>query len=80
MIGSLGNPFGVRIIEDHNLVIKYQVRFPRSKRKRIVKKWNKQERNFKYKPDMSYYQTASGAIICHPAAKTVLKQYLEGRV
>ena len=77
--GSSGSPFGVRFIEDHNLVIKYQFKWPRSKRKRIRQKWEKQEKNFKYKPDMSYYQTGSGAFIGHPAAIAVLKQHIQRR-
>jgi hypothetical protein len=77
MIGQFGSLYGVRFIEDHNLVIKYQFRWPRSKRRRIRQKWEKQEYNFKYKPDMSYYQTGSGAFIGHPAAIAVLRKNLD---
>jgi len=53
------------IIEDSHLLSKTQVRFPRSKKKRIRKKWAKQERNFSYRPSKEIYPMGD-TILCHP--------------
>jgi hypothetical protein len=46
-------------------VTRKQTKFPRSKRRRIIKKWSKQDRNYSvtHKP-LSYL--VQGKLICHP--------------
>lgn len=40
----------IQVVEDiHLKKEKYQFRFPKSKKKRIRKKWSKRESNFRYK-------------------------------
>ena len=59
------NLAGFEIIESVHLVEKRQFRFPRSKKKRIKKKWAKQDKNYKYFPQENYY-IIGNKIICHP--------------
>jgi len=51
-----------RIIQDVNMV--EQVRFPRSKKRRIRKKWKNRPEN--YGPSTSLWMLKNGTIICHP--------------
>lgn len=48
------SPSGIRIIESPHAVIREQIRFPKSKKKRIRKKWAKRECNFRTVP-MVYF-------------------------
>ena len=71
-----------KIIVDTKLCRRYQFRFPRSKKKRIRKKWVKRLQNFKVEPLMCAYKLRDGSFICHPVMLNVLRQYLtqEGHV
>lgn len=60
------------IIENINLVVTEQVKFPRSKKKRIKKKWGKNPKNFITKPDLSCYMFGNN-VICHPVVAKELK-------
>lgn len=42
-----------------------QIRFPRSKRRRIQKKWSKRDENFKIWSEPLAF-LANGTLICHP--------------
>ena len=69
---------GFRIIEDESLVIRGQVKFPRSKKKRIQKKWRGNVANWLPRPDLNYYINHKfGIISCHPVAAKALKAYAE---
>lgn len=63
---------GKKIISSPSLVKKIQVKFPRSKRKRIRKKFAKNEANYKTVVDESVYVTRD-CIICHPSVACHLK-------
>jgi hypothetical protein len=56
---------GFTILESPYLQDKVQTRFPRSKAKRIRKKWKKQDKNYSYAPSKQIY-IAGGEIMCHP--------------
>jgi hypothetical protein len=64
---------GMQIITNTWLTKRVQVKFPRSKKKRIRKKWAKCSKNFKEVPDMSYFITGR-TIIMHPVALEKLKR------
>jgi len=64
MIGAFG---GIKIVENYNLVERQQFRFPRSKGKRISKKFSKDCKNYKTKPDPNVYHLPNqNTIVCHP--------------
>ena len=64
----------MNIIEDENIVVVKQTRFPRSKKKRIKKKWAGNNRNFTAYPDMNYYfDKQRNVVYAHPVAARILK-------
>jgi hypothetical protein len=65
---------GFQIIEDHNLVLKTQIRFPRSKKKRIRNKWSARKENWKITPDPTYYHWGN-QIVCHPVMAEKLRNH-----
>ena len=68
---------GLKIIEDTNLGSRVQVRFPRSKRKRIRRKWSKDQRNYVFKPDTAFYTNIKGGyIICHPSMADEIRRQI----
>lgn len=69
----MNNPYGgFQIVESKTLVIKYQYRFPKSKRRRIRKKWKKDLKNWKTKVDPQCY-FLNNQIICHPEVAEKLR-------
>lgn len=62
---------GVRIIESHLMVEFY--RQPVSKRKRIVKKWRKNSRNWR---PMKHAYFVNGAYVMHPETAEHLRKAL----
>lgn len=70
---------GFQIIESKTLVIKYQYRFPKSKRRRIRKKWKNNPNNYKTRPDPQYY-LLNNQIICHPIMAERLRKYESSQV
>lgn len=54
--------FGVRIFESWHTAEQY--RFPRSKKRRIRKKWEKDDTNFR--ASRTAYHLPNGSIVCHP--------------
>lgn len=65
MINTL---FGLPVIVSQHAekIERTQVRFPRTKKKRIQKKWSKQERNYKITAIPLAFRTPMG-IIVHPS-------------
>lgn len=59
------NIFGVQIITSPRLVESRQFRFPRSKKKRIRKKWMRRSANFKNFPSRTILQIG-GQWVMHP--------------
>lgn len=65
------NIMGLTIIETVGATIREQIRFPRSKRRRIIKKWEKQEKNFTYTPTCF---KVGNTLLCHPAVASLLRR------
>lgn len=61
------------IIESKWLTKRVQVRRPKSKKRRIQKKWAKRDENFRSVPDEHIY-LAAGRIICHPQMARELRE------
>ncbi len=59
-------------ISSANLTKRFQYRFPKSKRRRIRKKWQKDPKNWRTVPDDMIYLMGNRAI-CHPATLEKLK-------
>lgn len=68
----MNNLYGFDIIESHAMVETYQYRFPRSKKKRIRKKWDKRPNNFKTRPRKDFLQYGNH-FICHPVMAAKLR-------
>lgn len=66
---------GLRVVESEFAVDRRQVRFPRSRRRRIRQKWAKDESNFTSKPAM--YRFADGTVLVHPILARQLRNQLE---
>ncbi len=66
---------GYRLLSSPALTVRTQVRFPRSKRKRIRKKWAKRSRNWTVRPREDFFIIAeSRTILGHPQAISRLRQ------
>lgn len=61
-----------RIFESPYLTRLVQTRFPRSKKRRIRKKWAKRQENFRSEPDPCAY-ILSGVLYAHPATARAMK-------
>ena len=55
---------GMRIVQSVNAVSRKQIKFPRSNKKRMQKKWTKNNKNYDIRPAIFM---VSGNIIAHPA-------------
>jgi len=79
-MSTLLNHFGgMQIIESAALVV--QFRRPRTKKRRIQKKWAKKPANFRPRPDVLFDQ-ARGVVYAHPITARRLKaaaRYSSGR-
>jgi len=70
--GVLG---GIKVIPNPNMIKLVQSRFPRSKSKRIRKKWKKDLHNWHSKPsDEVYADMSRGVIYCHPVMFRRIKE------
>lgn len=67
--------FGIKIIENHNLVKRVQFKFPKSKRKRIRKKFKKDQVNYRNEPDRTLYHMPNlRQIVCHPVVAAEIRR------
>lgn len=64
----------LRIIESPLLADRVQVRFPRSKKRRIQKKWRKREANYRLIPKRDVYRFGD-ALICHPVIAREIRKH-----
>lgn len=66
--GSLGMINGINVVTSAHLprfkIVQY--RFPKTKKKRIQKKWKKQKKNFKQIPINTSYVINGNTLIVHP--------------
>lgn len=60
-----------------HLVERKQVRFPRSKRRRIRKKWSKRMENWRESPSPYIYQLMGRTLVMHPAMLVRLREVLD---
>src|ERR1043166_6115606 len=65
-------PSMYRIIENEFLSSRIRFRFPRSKKKRIRRKWAKQEKNYRQEPMKDMYMMGD-TLIAHPLIAKVLR-------
>ncbi len=77
MLGSL---YGMRVVESVNVGERKQFRFPRSRRRRIQKKWRRDPRNWRTRANGEYLfvkQPRGGQmIVCHPEDARRLRKRL----
>ena len=77
---TLGNllerkaPASFKLVSSTLMSERKQFRFPKSKKKRIRKKWSKRESNYRYEPMKQYY-IINDTIYAHPS---VIKKIKEG--
>lgn len=64
---------GLKIVESEFLV--EQFRFPRSKKKRIRKKWANRQEN--WRPDIKRAYQIGDSLICHPIFAQRLREQLK---
>lgn len=64
---------GFKIIESRWLTKRIQFRFPRTRKKRMMKKWLRNSRNFRDVPSLDIYQTPFG-VVCHPEMAKSLRR------
>lgn len=66
--GVLGNfgMFGIEMVPNSLLADRRQTRFPKSKSRRIRRKWTKRQSNWSMVPRMSYYMMGN-QLIAHPS-------------
>lgn len=73
------NLYGIKVVTNTYLTETKQVRFPRSKSKRIRKKWSKNQKNFnEYPSDKVYFTDYNGSqmFICHPAMMDKIREIM----
>ena len=61
-----GGLYGLRIVTEPTLSKRVQVKFPKSKKRRMRKKWAKDQKNWKTVPLDTIYQMGN-TLIMHPA-------------
>jgi len=80
--------YGIPIHTSRFLEKDVQVKFPRTKKKRMQKKWSKQKKNYIAKPDtetvyvidtskLGFGFGGGKQIICHPDLATIIQEKLE---
>lgn len=74
-LGLSGLLSGVRVYSSPHMADRKQVRFPRTKKRRIRKKWAKRPENYKTIPWDKVYQMGD-AIYAHPAMIEKLKRQM----
>ena len=76
---NLHDHFGdFQIIESQSMTETYQFRFPRSKKKRIKKKWQKRPNNFKTRPRKDFLLYGN-YVICNPIMAAKLRRQIQIR-
>ena len=64
-----------KVVGNPILVVARQIRFPRSKKKRIRKKWSRDPRNIVYDPDPMCY-VVGNTILAHPSVAQILREQI----
>jgi len=73
LVNSFGPPAPkLLIVENPLLCDRIQVKFPRSNKQRIRKKWAKRASNWKSVPKRDVYKIG-GMLVCHPITATAIR-------
>lgn len=67
---------GIRVIQSLHATKRVQFRFPRSKSKRIRKKFQKNEKNFRTEPT-AYFMQNRNSMVVHPTIYKTLTEIQE---
>ena len=67
------------LIGSPHVLSRQQVRFPRSKRKRIRKKWAKQEKNFALRPSNKIYYIGQRTCVIHPELLKEIRRIIDAQ-
>lgn len=71
---------GLQILESNHCADTRQFRFPRSKKKRIRKKWEKRPENYRRVPwKYAIHDTRSGLMVMHPLMAAELRRTIAER-
>ena len=68
---------GFQFVSEPLLVDRKQVRFPRSKKRRMRKKWAKDVKNWRSEPSETFYRMGN-VVYAHPAMIERLRRELDG--
>jgi len=76
--GALYRAFsGFRLIDEERMLAGHQIRFPRSKRRRIQKKWRRRRENHVFYPDPGVLMDQENKVIIgHPVTMIQLRHKL----
>ena len=66
----------LKIVENSLLIKREQILFPRSKKKRIRKKWYKNEKYWITYPDPAIYQSKD-TLFCHPITAIKIRSMMK---
>lgn len=76
---SIGDTIaGLKVVIDPGLSERKQIRFPRSRARRIQKKWRKRESNFRHVPRTEIYKVGD-KLIMHPETYECIKRLVRDR-
>jgi hypothetical protein len=67
----------MRIVESDALATAEFFRRPRSKKRRIIKKWQRDPRNIRYAPKQEVFVVKGLGIVCHPIMASRLRAAIE---
>lgn len=76
MMLMLGELMGMRVFVSPFCTARKQVRFPRSRKRRIIKKWKRRESNYQEVP--AAYMV-NGELHAHPQVVTRIAKYTTGK-
>ena len=69
--------YGFKIIESDLLVDRILKKRCRSKKRRIVKKWNKNPKNWGSKPSELIYRMSGNILVAHPVVVAKIKEVIK---
>lgn len=79
MNNMIGCFYGMPIVTSFHLTETIQFRFPKSKKKRIRKKWSKNESNYRLAPSSNLYIT-NNTIYMHPETRKKIHKLMENNL
>jgi len=67
---------GFRVFSNHLLCTRKLIKKCRSKKRRIVKKWGKNPKNYVQVPDNSFYRLPGNILVAHPVMVEQLRKLI----